>query len=225
RDRKGGRRGLCHAAWYGPGRAVDGGDVARDGRGRPARARRSRVLALGRSARPLDDGDAAERRQPDRRLHVAREWSRACGDRCQGHAACGRDQHRLLDPHRFHRDRHFPVPHPRALRHGRLAGARPIPRRARMMGLFEPVTAVLAIPALAAALLAMLPGYRLTATLNVISTFLTFLAAVALFFGRPRPTPYLLVDDLNNVFIVLTTFVGFTTSVFSASYIGHELET
>src|SRR5206468_2975647 len=28
-----------------------------------------------------------------------------------------------------------------------------------------------------------------------------------------------------NVFIVLTTFVGFTTSVFSASYIGHELET
>src|SRR5262249_34502029 len=38
-------------------------------------------------------------------------------------------------------------------------------------------------------------------------------------------TPYLLVDDLNNVFIVLTTFVGFTTSVFSASYIGHELET
>ena len=31
-------------------------------------------------------------------------------------------------------------------------------------------------------------------------------------------------DDLNKVFIVLTTFVGFTTSVFSASYIGHEIE-
>ena len=28
----------------------------------------------------------------------------------------------------------------------------------------------------------------------------------------------------NIVFIVLTAFVGFTTSVFSASYIGHELE-
>ena len=68
-----------------------------------------------------------------------------------------------------------------------------------------------------------LPGYRLTATLNVVATFLTFLAAVSLFFGRPQPGPYLLVDDLNNVFIVLTTFVGFTTSVFSASYIGHEL--
>src|SRR6266403_3839320 len=89
---------------------------------------------------------------------------------------------------------------------------------------FESVTAVLAIPALAAALLVALPGYRLTATLNVIATFLTFLAAVSLFFGRPQPTPYLLVDDFNVYLVVLNTFVGFTTSVFSASYIGHELE-
>ncbi len=93
-----------------------------------------------------------------------------------------------------------------------------------MMGLFEPVTAILVIPALAAALFVLLPGYRLTATLNVLAALLTFLAAVSLFFGRPQPTSYLLVDDLNNVFIVLTTFVGLTTSVFSASYIGHELE-
>src|SRR5205085_289973 len=35
---------------------------------------------------------------------------------------------------------------------------------------------------------------------------------------------YLFIDDLNNAFIVLTTFVAFTTSVFSASYIAHELE-
>ena len=87
-----------------------------------------------------------------------------------------------------------------------------------------PVTAVLVIPALAAALLVVLPGYRLTAVLNVLAALLTFLAAVSLFFGRPQSTSYLLVDDLNNVFIVLTTFVGLTTSVFSASYIGHELE-
>ena len=80
------------------------------------------------------------------------------------------------------------------------------------------------IPAVAAALLALLPGYRLTARLNVLATLLTFLAALSLFFERPPTGPYLLVDDLNNVFIVLTTFVGFTTSVFSASYIGHELE-
>jgi hydrogenase-4 component F len=93
-----------------------------------------------------------------------------------------------------------------------------------MTGAFDAVSAVLLIPALAAALLVALPGYRLSATLNVIATFLTLLAAVSLFFGRPPPGPYLLVDDLNNVFIVLTTFVGFTTSVFSASYIAHEIE-
>jgi hydrogenase-4 component F len=90
---------------------------------------------------------------------------------------------------------------------------------------FNAVTAVLAIPAIAAALLALLPGYWLSARLNVLATLLTFLAALSLFFERPPTGPYILVDDLNNVFIVLTTFVGFTTSVFSASYIEHELET
>src|SRR5947207_10464513 len=90
---------------------------------------------------------------------------------------------------------------------------------------FDALAAVLIIPAVAAGLLSVLPGYRLTARLNVLAAFLTFLVALSLFFGRPQPGPYLHVDDLNNVFIVLTTFVGFTTSVFSASYIGHELET
>jgi hydrogenase-4 component F len=42
--------------------------------------------------------------------------------------------------------------------------------------------------------------------------------------SRGRAGAYLLVDDLNGTFIVLTTFVAFTTSVFSLSYIGHELE-
>ena len=90
---------------------------------------------------------------------------------------------------------------------------------------FNAVTAVLAIPAVAAALLALLPGYWLSARLNVLATLLTFLAALSLFFERPPTGPYILIDDLNNVFIVLTTFVGFTTSAFSASYIEHELET
>ncbi len=90
---------------------------------------------------------------------------------------------------------------------------------------FNAVAAVLAIPAVAAALLALLPSYWLSARLNVLATLLTFLAALSLFFERPPAGPYVLVDDLNNVFIVLTTFVGFTTSVFSASYIEHELET
>ena len=89
---------------------------------------------------------------------------------------------------------------------------------------FDGLSAVLLIPIVSAALLAALPGYRLTARLNVLAALLTFLSALSLFFGRPQPGSYLLVDDLNNVFIVLTTFVGFTTSVFSASYIDHELE-
>ncbi len=49
------------------------------------------------------------------------------------------------------------------------------------------------------------------------------LLALSLFFDRRR-RPYILVDDLNIVFIVLSSFVGFTTAMFSASYIGHEIE-
>ena len=93
-----------------------------------------------------------------------------------------------------------------------------------MIASFDAVTAVLAIPIVTAAVLAVLPGYQLTARLNVLAALLSFLSALSLFFVRPPPGPYLLVDDLNNVFIVLTTFVGFTTSVFSASYISHEIE-
>jgi hydrogenase-4 component F len=90
---------------------------------------------------------------------------------------------------------------------------------------FDAVAAVLMIPLLAAAPLALIPGYRATARLSVLATVATFLSALSMFFIRPQPGSYLLVDDLNSTFIVLTAFVGFTTSVFSASYIGHELET
>jgi hydrogenase-4 component F len=59
---------------------------------------------------------------------------------------------------------------------------------------------------------------------NIAATGITLLCSMSLFFVKPQPGPYLLVDDLNGTFIVLTSFVGFTTSIFSASYIGHELE-
>ena len=117
----------------------------------------------------------------------------------------------------------FLIPHSRALRHGRRAGARQLPRRTPMT--FDALTGVLAIPAIAAALLAMLPGYRASARINIVATALTLICALSLFVRRPEPGVYLLVDDLNATFIVLTTFVGFTTSIFSASYIGHELAT
>jgi len=94
------------------------------------------------------------------------------------------------------------------------------------IGGIDAVAAVLLVPLAGAALLAVLPGYRSTARLNVLFSLLTLLAAGSLLVGeRPAPGSYLLVDDLNIVFIVLNTFVGFTTSAFSASYIGHELET
>ena len=91
-----------------------------------------------------------------------------------------------------------------------------------MMG--DALTGVLLIPAVATLVLAVLPGYRLTARLNVLAALATFVTALSLFIVTPETGPYFLVDDLNKVFIVLTTFVGFTTSVFSASYIDHEIE-
>jgi len=86
------------------------------------------------------------------------------------------------------------------------------------------VNAMLIIPACSAALLALFPDDRATGRLNALGTLLTFLASTGLFFVRPDPGPFLIVDDVNVVFIVLNTFVGFTTSVFSASYIAHELD-
>jgi len=90
----------------------------------------------------------------------------------------------------------------------------------------DAVAFILLIPVIAGGMLAVLPGYRLTARLNVGASLLTFLVALTLLWAeRPAPGAYLLVDDLNIVFIVLNTFVGFTASVFSAGYIAHELET
>jgi hydrogenase-4 component F len=87
------------------------------------------------------------------------------------------------------------------------------------------VNAVLLVPVAGAALLALFPDDHLTGRLNALTSLLTFLASTSLFFFRPEVGSFLIVDDVNVVFIVLTTFVGFTTSVFSSTYIAHELET
>ncbi len=93
-----------------------------------------------------------------------------------------------------------------------------------MLPPLAPEIAVLIIPAAAATLLALLSDYRIAARVNIAATLLTLLAALTLFIARPAPSRFLFVDDLNIVFIVLNTFVGFTTSVFSSGYIAHELE-
>jgi hydrogenase-4 component F len=83
---------------------------------------------------------------------------------------------------------------------------------------------ILAIPLTSTLLLLLITNFRLSARLNAFSSLLTLLAALSLLFNRPAAGTYLLVDELNIVFIILNNLVGFTTSVFSASYIGHELE-
>ncbi len=94
-----------------------------------------------------------------------------------------------------------------------------------MSAILNPVAAVLIVPLAAAFVLALIPSYRVAAWINVAAAFLTFAAALALLVWRPAaPSRLLLVDDLNIVFIVLNTLVGFTTSVFSSGYIAHELE-
>jgi hydrogenase-4 component F len=95
-----------------------------------------------------------------------------------------------------------------------------------LSGAEQVLAAILAVPALGAALLALVADDRRGAWLNVLVSFLTFACALALLpLERPAPGPFLILDDLNAVFIVIGTLVGFTTSVFSATYIAHELET
>ncbi len=90
---------------------------------------------------------------------------------------------------------------------------------------FDGVAVALALPLASAAIQALIPSYRVSAVVNMISSLGTLLAACSLLFIPYGHGPYFLVDELNIVFIVLNTFVAFTTSVFSASYIGHEVET
>jgi hydrogenase-4 component F len=86
------------------------------------------------------------------------------------------------------------------------------------------LTGLLATPAIGALLLALIPTYRVAAALNMVLCALTFACATLLYSHRPQPSLYLLVDDLNTVFLIIGTLVGFTTSVFSAGYIEHELQ-
>ena len=100
----------------------------------------------------------------------------------------------------------------------------PLPQgEGKSVGTTMTETLLLLVPLAAAALLAAVSDYRLSARINVAASLLSFLCALVLLVDRPAIGPFLLVDDLNVVFILLNTFVGFTTSAFSASYIGHEV--
>jgi len=84
---------------------------------------------------------------------------------------------------------------------------------------------VVLVPYVAALVLAAIPGYRVGSIVNVIASAITFAAGLWLIGDERTVGPYAIVDEFNIVFIAINTLVGFTTSIFSASYIGHEIET
>jgi hydrogenase-4 component F len=87
------------------------------------------------------------------------------------------------------------------------------------------VWAVVGIPIFAGLLLALIPSYKVTAVGNVFAAGLTFTASLSFLAMPPVVEDYVILDSLNTFFIILNTLVGFTTAAFSASYIGHEIET
>ena len=86
------------------------------------------------------------------------------------------------------------------------------------------VELLLLVPAVAVVVLACVSDYRLGAVLNVIACALALAAGTALLFGPRVRSDLIIVDDFNIFFVVLTNFVGFTTAIFSATYIAHEIE-
>ncbi len=89
----------------------------------------------------------------------------------------------------------------------------------------QAVYAVVGIPFLSALILALISSYRITAIGNVLASGLTFAAGLSFLALPPVVQNYVILDDLNIFFIILNTLVAFTTSVFSGSYIEHEIET
>ncbi len=89
----------------------------------------------------------------------------------------------------------------------------------------NPVYALVAIPLAAAAILAVWRSHRFASTINALASLGTLVMSLVLPVLRPQPTRYIFIDDFNVYLVVLTAFVAFTASWFSASYIEHELET
>jgi len=82
---------------------------------------------------------------------------------------------------------------------------------------------VVAIPFVAAVLLAFVPDWRLSRWLNLGASALVFVASLALFSAPLGPRGLLHLDGLNTIFVALTAFVATSTAWFSAGYIGVEV--
>jgi hydrogenase-4 component F len=89
----------------------------------------------------------------------------------------------------------------------------------------NPLLWILGVPLVGAAVLACIPDWRHAVWLNVAISAATLGSAVSLLMVRPAETPLLFIDDFNIYLVGLTAFVGFTTALFSAAYIGRESRT
>ncbi len=83
---------------------------------------------------------------------------------------------------------------------------------------------ILLVPVIGMIVLAMISRYRIGAWLNVALSATAFLGACLLFTVPMQAEKYILIDSFNIYLVALNAFVGFTTSIFSATYIAHELE-
>jgi len=83
---------------------------------------------------------------------------------------------------------------------------------------------ILVVPAIGMALLALIANYRIGSTLNVLLSATAFAGACLLFWAPMQAGSFFLIDSFNIYLVALNSFVGLTTSIFSATYIAHELE-
>ncbi len=93
-----------------------------------------------------------------------------------------------------------------------------------MNGLLDPLLQIVLVPLVSALGFVLIASWRIASWLNIAVSGLTFLNALRLVQGGAREGEYLFADDLNLFFVLLTSFVAFTTSLFSAKYIAVEIE-
>ncbi|KIL98076.1 Formate hydrogenlyase subunit 3/Multisubunit Na+/H+ antiporter MnhD subunit [Paramagnetospirillum magnetotacticum MS-1] len=91
-------------------------------------------------------------------------------------------------------------------------------------GFDNPLLWILGVPLGSAGFLAVLKDWRVAAWVNVLASVITFGSSLMLIHVRPEPTRLLFIDDFNVYLVVLTAFVGLSTSIFSAAYIARESE-
>jgi len=89
-------------------------------------------------------------------------------------------------------------------------------------GADNPLLWILGVPLGAAGFLAVLRDWRVATWVNVAASAITFGASLLLLRLRPPPNKLLFIDDFNIYLVLLTTFIGMTTAVFSAAYIARE---